>query len=241
MRRPIEVLLALSASMVAAFATGVVPAEAEVASPPEAIPLALPEAFGEAPAPGAEIAQVVVEADPFTQLDEAGLDGEGLRAAAGPLPGRLAAFDLRAIDLTAIDDDDRRCLTEAIYYEARSQTLAGRMAVADVVLNRVESRRYPNTVCGVVFQGAAKGWGCQFSFACDGSMEKAVERRAMIKAQAAATAVLGGFRLPLSGGATHYHADYVQPFWVGAMEQTAVLDDHLFYRVAKRQVRLASN
>ena len=179
---------------------------------------------------------------PFEQLDRLGLDGTKLRSAieeAGLALGSLATFDLSRIDTREIDRDARRCLTQAIYYEARNQSLTGQMAVADVVLNRVENRRYPNDVCGVVFQGSKRRTGCQFSFTCDGSMKGRVERRAMIEAQTVATAVLGGFRLELTDGATNYHANYVKPYWAPTLAQTAQVGDHLFYRRGAAPTRFA--
>ena len=179
---------------------------------------------------------------PFAQLDRLGLDGSALAEAteaAGLRLGALARFDLSRIDVAAIDADARRCLTQAIYYEARNQSLAGQMAVADVVLNRVENRRYPDDVCGVVFQGSKRTTGCQFSFTCDGSMKGRVERRAMVEAQTVATAVLGGFRLALTDGATNYHANYVQPYWAPTLAQTAQVGDHLFYRRGAAPTRFA--
>lgn len=181
-------------------------------------------------------------ASPFAQLDRLGLDGTSLRQAvegAGLRLGALARFDLSRIDVAAIDAGDRRCLTQAIYYEARNQSLAGQMAVADVVLNRVENRRYPDDICGVVFQGSKRRTGCQFSFTCDGSMKGRVERRAMVEAQTVATAVLGGFRLALTDGATNYHANYVRPYWAPTLAQTAQVGDHLFYRRGAAPTRFA--
>lgn len=170
---------------------------------------------------------------PFAQLDSLGLDGARLAdavAQAGIALGTLATFDLSRIDLSVIDQDERRCLTQAIYYEARNQSLTGQMAVADVVLNRVENRRYPSSICGVVYQGSKRRTGCQFSFTCDGSMKGRVERRAMVEAQTVATAVLGGFRIALTDGATNYHANYVKPYWAPTLAQTVQVGDHLFYR-----------
>lgn len=196
----------------------------------------------------AEAAPALPAPDPFAQLTTIGLPGEALRArvqALGTPLGALASFDLSRIDPSLIDDEARACLTQAIYYEARDQSVTGRMAVADVVMNRVASRRYPATVCGVVYQGATRRAGCQFSFTCDGSMNaaatSALDRRAMTEARTLATAVLGGWHLPLTGGATHYHADYVTPGWASRLHETAVIGDHVFYRRGgARPVKLAS-
>ena len=190
----------------------------------------------------AEAAAKARRRDPFEQLRLVGLDGDGLKAAADSLGldlGAVAEIDLTQIDPDSIDSEDRRCLSQAIYYEARNQSVAGQMAVADVVLNRVASRRYPNTVCGVVFQGAQRETGCQFTFTCDGSMNARIERDAMFRAQVLATAILGGFHLPLSQEATNYHANYVLPYWAPTLDETVVIDDHVFYKRG-RNFRLAA-
>jgi hypothetical protein len=182
--------------------------------------------------------------DPFAQLTRIGFDGEGLRRAAASMQidtERFRGLDLAAIDVESISADDRRCLTQAIYYEARNQSIAGQMAVADVVLNRVASRHYPNSICKVVFQGSNRRTGCQFSFTCDGSMNRPIERRAMRDAQTVATAILGGFHLPLTAEALNYHATYVDPYWAPTLYKTAKIDDHIFYTPKKRRraMRLA--
>ena len=104
--------------------------------------------------------------------------------------------------------------------------------MADVVLNRVADRRFPDTICDVVFQGAEKRRGCQFSFACDGSMKKATEIRSWDQAEALADLVFRGFRPPLTRFATFYHADYVDPYWAKVFDETTVIGDHIFYRPA---------
>lgn len=179
------------------------------------------------------IALSVSQADPFEQLTKVGLDGHGLRTTLETLNVDFAAvegFDLSRIDVSAISSNDRRCLSQAIYYEARSQSLAGQMAVADVVLNRVAHERYPDTICGVVYQGHTRDTGCQFSFTCDGSTDARVDRKAMYRSQLLATAVLGGFRVSLSQDATNYHATYVDPYWAPTLDRTVKIDDHVFYK-----------
>lgn len=180
--------------------------------------------------------------NPFKQLDRLGLDGTALRLAAldrGVSIEAASQIDLARVELDAIDVQARRCLGEAIYYEARDQSLAGQMAVADVILNRVESARYPSTVCGVVYQGSHLSTGCQFSFTCDGSMRRRVDVSARKDATIVATAILAGFRLEMSKGATNYHARYVRPYWARQLERTATIDDHIFYR-RPQAVRVAS-
>lgn len=129
---------------------------------------------------------------------------------------------------------EHKCLAQAIYYEARSEPRVGQMAVADVVLNRVKSVTYPNSICGVVFQGAERKTGCQFSFTCDGSMKRRLNARLWNQSQMVAAAALSGMRLAVTRQATHYHANYVNPYWAQTLTPTAVIGKHKFYRVKNR-------
>jgi len=122
------------------------------------------------------------------------------------------------------------CLTAAVYYEARSESEDGQRAVAQVVLNRVRDRAFPSSVCGVVYQGAARATGCQFSFTCDGSMAARREPEAWRRAQKTAAAALAGAVYAPVGSATFYHADYVSPWWAGSMARVAEVGAHIFYR-----------
>lgn len=122
------------------------------------------------------------------------------------------------------------CLTAAIYYEAASEPLAGKRAVAQVVLNRVRHPAFPNSVCGVVMQGATRKTGCQFTFTCDGSLYRTPSRRGWEAARQVALAALSGVVEPSVGMATHYHADYVRPYWASSLDKVAVIGTHLFYR-----------
>lgn len=128
--------------------------------------------------------------------------------------------------------DAQRCLAQAVYFEARSETLEGQLAVAQVVLNRVENRRYPSSICGVVFQNERLRHRCQFSFACDGRSDTPRERRAWEIAKRIGQIALAGQWRDLSGRATHYHATYADPSWRSAMMKTAAHGQHLFYREA---------
>jgi|GEM_PF-3337758 len=127
------------------------------------------------------------------------------------------------------------CLTQAIYYEARSETYAGRLGVAEVVLNRVSDRRYPNSVCAVVFQGpqdVSKKGGCQFSFTCDGALATAPTGKAWNDAGRVAAQAMLGFGRDLTQDALNYHADYVVPKWASKMRRTVQIGRHIFYRFA---------
>jgi spore germination cell wall hydrolase CwlJ-like protein len=123
------------------------------------------------------------------------------------------------------------CLAKAIAYEAGNEPLAGRQAVAQVILNRVSHRAYPKTVCGVVYQGSGRRTGCQFTFTCDGSLQRSLSRRTWDAALAVAQQALAG-QLPATvGAATHYHANYVSPRWAPALIRVGVIGAHIFYQL----------
>lgn len=126
------------------------------------------------------------------------------------------------------------CLTAAIYYEAASESIDGQRAVAQVVLNRVRHPVYPHSICGVVFQGAEHPTGCQFTFACDGSLARQRIPSAWARARAVAAAALGGYVYAPVGWATHYHADYVVPYWSASLAKVAAIGSHIFYRWSGR-------
>lgn len=122
------------------------------------------------------------------------------------------------------------CLTAAVYYEAGYETAEGQRAVAQVVLNRVRHPAYPKTICGVVFQGSERASGCQFTFTCDGSLARAPTQVAWSRARKIAEAALSGHVAKNVGHATHYHADYVAPYWSPSLVKVAVIGTHIFYR-----------
>jgi len=132
---------------------------------------------------------------------------------------------------TAARAKAEKCLSNAIYFEARGETVRGQIAVAQVVLNRVFSGKYPDTVCGVVYQNANRHLACQFTFACDGIPDVVKEPDAMERAKKiAADALDGKLWLPEVGKATHYHAYWVRPGWVREMTKLHKLGVHTFYR-----------
>ncbi len=143
------------------------------------------------------------------------------------------------IDLSEIDEvkigrrsKQWRCLTEALYFEARGENLVGQVAVAEVILNRVDSKSYPNSVCGVIQQGQSKRNGCQFSFICDGKVEHIGDRKSFEEQGKVAWVMLQGKPRILTGKATHYHATSVLPRWAKRLVRTARIGDHIFYRQA---------
>jgi len=132
------------------------------------------------------------------------------------------------------------CMTAAIYYEAANEPGDGQRAVAQVVLNRVRHFSYPKTVCGVVFQGAERRTGCQFSFTCDGSLLRNPSTAGWQRARTVARAALSGVVYAQVGLATHYHADYVVPYWASTLLRQKVIGRHIFYRWPGQWGRLAS-
>lgn len=123
------------------------------------------------------------------------------------------------------------CLATAIYFEARGETYRGQVAVAQVVMNRVKHKLYPNTICSVVFQNQSKRNACQFSFACDGIPERVNDKKSWAQAEEIAKKVTGGsLYLTEVASATHYHASYVYPHWAKRMTRVAKIGLHRFYR-----------
>lgn len=142
---------------------------------------------------------------------------------AKPSPSEIAMAQLLA---------DRHCLAEAMYYEARGEGVEGQMAVAEVVFHRMRSSAYPSTICGVVFQGAQEKRACQFSFVCNGDMERRKEPHAWAAARLLAAKIMTG-AVPLgdiTDDATSYHAVSVDPAWAGHLIRTVQIGNHVFYR-----------
>ena len=122
------------------------------------------------------------------------------------------------------------CLAQAVYYEAAREPALGQQAVAQVVLNRLRHPAYPKSVCGVVYQGAGRPTGCQFTFTCDGSLARTPEPTIWARAQSVARLALSGFVAKDVGSATHYHADYVTPYWAPTLVKMKQIGAHIFYR-----------
>jgi len=123
-----------------------------------------------------------------------------------------------------------RCLTEALYFEARGEALSGQIAVAEVILNRVDSKRYPNSVCGVVKQGQKRRNGCQFSYNCDGRPNTIGNQKVYNKLGKIAWVMMQGKPRVLTGQALFYHSTAVKPRWSRKMVRTARIGEHIFYR-----------
>ncbi len=122
------------------------------------------------------------------------------------------------------------CLSQAVYYEAAFEPGEGQQAVAQTVLNRMRHPGYPKSVCGVIYEGAARTTGCQFSFACDGSLARTPVPAMWANAQAVAKRALSGFVFKPVGMSTHYHADYVSPYWAPTLVKLRKFGQHIFCR-----------
>jgi spore germination cell wall hydrolase CwlJ-like protein len=125
---------------------------------------------------------------------------------------------------------EENCLARAIYFEARSESELGQIAVAKVVLNRVKDPEYPNTICGVVYQGSGRRNSCQFSFACDGLPDDVKSASAWSQAKRLAKKTIAGdAKVAALTTATNYHADYVKPKWAKSMKRLVKIGRHIFY------------
>jgi spore germination cell wall hydrolase CwlJ-like protein len=123
------------------------------------------------------------------------------------------------------------CLAQAVYYEAATENVDGQRAVAQVVLNRMRHPGFPSTVCGVVYQGSDLPTGCQFTFTCNGSLARTPVASLWNEAKKIATEALNGHVFAPIGHATHYHADYVLPYWADSLAKQVQIGHHIFYRL----------
>lgn len=153
----------------------------------------------------------------------------------GPLaPGADAA---PLVAQRQVNAREQGCLAQAIYYESRGESAEGQIAVGEVIMNRVRSPAYPKTVCGVVYQGSHRATGCQFTFTCDGSINRRPRGRAWTEAQQIATQIMLGYTRPMTQRATHYHTRAVNPVWSAGLVETTTIGSHIFYRFPNRSER----
>ena len=163
-------------------------------------------------------------------VDQALAINKGIALDSGPNPA-ATPFSLGKVD-AATRGRALECLTSAIYYEAGQESTDGQRAVAQVVLNRVRHPAFPANVCGVVYEGSTRATGCQFTFTCDGSLNRQPMLGEWQRARSVAEAALAGYVYRPVGNATHYHADYVVPYWASTLTKNAVVGAHIFYRWA---------
>ncbi len=165
-----------------------------------------------------------VAAEDAVQMNAAVPNGSGPVLPASPFR-ILTGDDTVGTRMTALE-----CLTSAIYYEAASESSEGQRAVAQVVLNRVRHPAFPHSVCGVVFQGAERSTGCQFTFTCDGSLARPRNPAGWRRAMSVAAAALAGYVERSVGTATHYHTIWVVPYWQSGLTKITTVGAHIFYR-----------
>ncbi len=176
-----------------------------LADPPSTAMIALPSSDPQSTKPGA--AQ-------YGELIDVG-------EAATPFLGSMSGTNLsRAM----------HCLTQAVYYEAASESAAGQRAVAQVVLNRMAHTSWPNSVCGVVFEGSQRSTGCQFTFTCDGSLSRKPSQSGWKRARQIASDALSGEVYEPIGLATHYHTHWVNPYWASSLDHIGTIGAHRFYK-----------
>ena len=158
------------------------------------------------------------------------------------IPNRHRNYN-KSADLVLTDPQELECMTKNIYFESALESTAGKLAVAQVTLNRVKSPHYPNTVCTVVYQGKHYETGfpvrdrCQFSWYCDGKHDTPSMGKMWGESQKVAKYVLENKKLlDITDGATHYHADYIEnPRWAIARHRTMQIDTHIFYNKNKKR------
>ena len=130
---------------------------------------------------------------------------------------------------TASGNSEWRCLTEALYFEARGESVKGQFAVAEVILNRADSSRFPSSICKVVNQGTGRKHACQFSYTCDGRPENVSDKKSWNRVGKVARLMMDGAPRSLTSGATFYHTTAVRPSWARKFRKTAQIGVHLFY------------
>jgi len=163
-------------------------------------------------------------------VDAALAENQAIPLATGPNPAALPFAMGKASAETR--GQALECLTSAIYYEAGQESTDGQRGVAQVVLNRVRHPAFPASVCGVVYEGSTRITGCQFTFTCDGSLNRRPDAAGWARARQVAQAALAGAVYGPVGWATHYHANYVVPYWASSLAKNAVVGAHIFYRWA---------
>jgi spore germination cell wall hydrolase CwlJ-like protein len=184
------------------------------------------------------------QAQALADIESKGLQAVGSKRLEAMIAASDAASDVEftrnwlAQQPKASGGEQWKCLSEAIYFEARGETVKGQFAVAEVIINRVKSARFPGSLCTVINQGTGKKYQCQFTYTCDGNAEVISEPRAYDEVSKIARAVLDGKVPTLTDGATYYHTTAVSPRWSRVFTRTTKIGVHLFYRDG---VQTASN
>ncbi len=211
-QHPREAIAIGALAFVAAVAIG------SIAVVPE--PAAAPAPHTAPPAPPPLILKAIAPQDAIKLNSE-------IPVTSGPNPA-AAAFLFKGNEVAKTQALE--CLASAVYYEAGNQDESGERAVAQVVLNRVRHPAFPNSICGVVYEGSTRPTGCQFTFTCDGSLMREPDADGWQRAWKIAVDALSGYVFAPVGWATHYHADYVVPTWASSMAKNIVVGAQIFYR-----------
>ncbi len=177
-------------------------------------------------AEGLQVASLKVEETILEVLNQ--MDGQF----EGSIPSDKLSYNFIDSLPKARGDAEWKCLSDALYFEARGESLQGQRAVAEVILNRVRSSRYPGSICGVVHQGTGKKYQCQFSYTCDGNPEVVREQKAYDRVAKISRLMIDGLydQNKVTGGALFYHTTAVHPSWANKMTPTARFGVHIFYR-----------
>ena len=141
-------------------------------------------------------------------------------------------FSKTALDNISMPKMNRelKCLSEALYFEARGEQIEGQIAVADVIINRKKSNQFPNTICGVISEGSHKRHACQFSYNCDGKLELIYDKRTYNRIVKLSSLILNGAFSDVTKGATFFHASEVSPAWSKKFKKTRKIGRHIFYK-----------
>jgi hypothetical protein len=180
--------------------------------------------------PGLDTAPALPE--PFAIRDMPAVDAVAFNNAIPVAKGPNPAARPFSLSTASFVDKTRSldCLTAAVYYEAGIEAADGQRAVAQVVLNRLRHPAFPKTVCGVVYQGSERRTGCQFTFTCDGALSRRPSVAGWARARAIAEEALAGYVYRPVGYATHYHTNWVVPYWSASLTKVANVGTHIFYR-----------
>ena len=175
----------------------------------------------------------------FRQSNESTVDGVKLKSVRKSSQGSAldaTTFSSASLDYLILSDVDHqvKCLAEAIYFEARGEDVVGQYAVAEVILNRVDQNQFPNSVCKVVSEGATKLHSCQFSYNCDGKPEYINDLKSYKRILKLADMFYDGTARLLTGGATFYHSQDVNPSWTTKLKKTREIGRHIFYKIESR-------
>ncbi|MFS4437541.1 cell wall hydrolase [Paracoccaceae bacterium GXU_MW_L88] len=186
------------------------------------------------------IAAATIAVSSFAGAANANVDGDKgepkpfmlkVGAALTPQTAVIPFAAAKDTQIMKVGGSDLQCLTEALYFEARGESERGQMAVAEVIINRARSGKFPNSICGVVNQGVSNGkYRCQFSYKCDGRSDSMGNRSMVSRLNALANRMLSSGGAGITGGATYYHTTAVRPSWSRRLTRTTQVGPHLFYR-----------